>query len=324
MDMFVQVNPGLEFSFQSLGQYYDDLLEDGLATFAFPAHANEDYYLSVIAPAFRYNSPAIPAYDYYGAYMLEIYNLGPTQTQSQPEGYGVKASNICVNNRCFNDPRFPEFWDDDHPTNETYAVTVGNSPLANNFLRSTMFRAGDSTSPTAGFQLDRIGAFVHSMTSGSIPQAAIHADLDGPGAKLFDLEPIYNDERHVDYFVAPRDAQALDRNAEYHIVFSEGGGSNESYKLFVTAKGTADDNRHPKWLLTGTTPNQGQRRQPSRLEHHEIRRHTERHYGLSPDQGLRRRRRVTTDQDLNATSGRRTTGAHCTSTQGERRVPFQL
>ena len=109
-DIHLYAGRGNPDDIYSLGQYYDDLLEDGLATFAFPAHANEDYYLSVIAPAFRYNSPAIPAYDYYGAYMLEIYDLGPTQTQSQPEGYGIKASNICVNNRCFNDPRFPEFW----------------------------------------------------------------------------------------------------------------------------------------------------------------------------------------------------------------------
>ena len=62
----------------SLGQYYDDLLEDGVATFAFPAHANEEYYLSVIAPAFRFNNLISPAYDYYGPYMLEIYDLGPT------------------------------------------------------------------------------------------------------------------------------------------------------------------------------------------------------------------------------------------------------
>ena len=251
-DIHLYAGRGNPDDIYSLGQYYDDLLEDGLATFAFPAHANEDYYLSVIAPAFRYNSPAIPAYDYYGAYMLEIYDLGPTQTQSQPEGYGIKASNICVNNRCYNDPRFPEFHDSKYPTNETHAVTVGNSPLANNFLRSTMFRAGDSTSPAAGFQLDRIGAFVHSMTSGSIPQAAIYSDIDGPGAKLFDLVPIYNDERHVDYFVAPRDAQALNRNWEYHVVFSEGGGDNESYKLYVTALTAEDDNRDPKWLITLT------------------------------------------------------------------------
>ena len=94
-------------SIYSLGKYYDDLLEDGLATFAFPAHANEDYYLSVIAPAFRYDNPAVPAHDYYGPYMLEIYDLGPTQTPSQPEGYGIKATNVCVNNRCFNDPQVP-------------------------------------------------------------------------------------------------------------------------------------------------------------------------------------------------------------------------
>ena len=202
--------------------------------------------------------------------MLEIYDLGVTQralgvtgqtcedgvcsggTMQYSEGYGVKATNICVNNRCYNDPRFPEFHDSKYPTNETHAVKVGNSPLANNFLRSTMFRAGDSTSPTAGFQLDRIGAFVHSMTSGSNPQAAIYSDIDGPAEKLFDLEPIYNDERHVDYFVAPRDAQALNRNWEYHVVFSEGGGDNESYKLYVTALTAEDDNRDPKWLITLT------------------------------------------------------------------------
>ena len=249
-DIHLYAGRGNPDNIYSLGQYYDDLLEDGLATFAFPAHANEDYYLSVIAPAFRYNSPAIPAYDYYGAYMLEIYDLGPTQTQSQPEGYGIKASNICVNNRCFNDPRFPEFWDDDHLTSETHEVSVGHDPTSKDLIQAVAFRAGSSTSPTASFKLDRIGAFVHAMTGGSIAQAAIHASTSsGPGAKLFDLDPILNDEENVDYFVASRDAQALSKNTKYYVVFSEGGGDNDSYKLHVTAKTTEDTQADSGWPI---------------------------------------------------------------------------
>ena len=130
--------------------------------------------------------------------------LGPTQTPSQPEGYGIKASNICVNNRCFNDPRFPEFHQAGHETNETHEVSVGNNPLSKNLLQAVAFRADGSTSPTASFKLDRIGAFVHSMTGGSIAEAAIHASTSsGPGTKLFDLDPLLNDEENVDYFVAP-------------------------------------------------------------------------------------------------------------------------
>ena len=147
------------------------------------------------------------------------------ETCSLNEGYGIKASNICVNNRCYNDPRFPEFHDSDHPTNETHEVSVGNDPVSKNFSRGAFFRSRDST-PTAKFQLDRIGVFLHSMTAGSIPQAAIHT-LTGlyPGDKLFDMEPLYNDDRHIDYFIAPRDAQALNRSGTtYMVVFTEGGG----------------------------------------------------------------------------------------------------
>ena len=86
------------------------------------------------------------------------------------------------------------------------------------------------------------------MTGGSIPKAAIHAVFGGePGDKLFDLEPLYNDDGHIDYFVALRDAQALNGDTGYVVVFTEGGGSNASYKLYVTAKDTQDDNSHPKW-----------------------------------------------------------------------------
>ena len=249
-DIHLYAGRGNPDDIYSLGQYYDDLLEDGLATFAFPAHANEDYYLSVIAPAFRYNSPAIPAYDYYGAYMLEIYDLGPTQTPSQPEGYGIKASNICVNNRCFNDPRFPEFHQAGYENDETHEVSVGNNPVSKNLTQTVGFRAGSSESPTASFQLDRIGAFVHSMTSGSIAKAAIHASSSsGVGAHLFDLDPLFNDEENVDYFVAPRNAQELNRNERYIVVFTEGGGSAESYKLYATAKTTEDSQAHSRWPI---------------------------------------------------------------------------
>ena len=64
------------------------------------------------------------------------------------------------------------------------------------------------------------------MTGGSLAQAAIHASTSsGSGAKLFDLDPLLNDEENVDYFVAPRSAQALSRNTKYYVVFSEGGGN---------------------------------------------------------------------------------------------------
>ena len=88
------------------------------------------------------------------------------------------------------------------------------------------------------------------MTDGSIPQAAVHT-LTGiyPGDKLFDMEPLYNDDAHIDYFIAPQGAQALNRGITYAVIFTEGGGSNDSYKLYVTAKTTDDDDRHPKWYV---------------------------------------------------------------------------
>ena len=182
--------------------------------------------------------------------MLEIYDLGPTQTTSQPKGYGIKASNICVNNRCFNDPRFPEFHEDGHETDETHEVSVGNNPTSKDLIQAVAFRADSSGSPTASFKLDRIGAFVHAMTGGSIAQAAIHASTSsGPGAKLFDLEPLLNDDRHIDYFVAPREAEALSKNTKYYVVFSEGGGDNDSYKLYVTAKTTEDTQADSGWPI---------------------------------------------------------------------------
>ena len=53
------------------------------------------------------------------------------------------------------------------------------------------------------------------MTGGSLAQAAIHASTSsGSGAKLFDLDPLLNDEENVDYFVAPRSAQALSRKLQ--------------------------------------------------------------------------------------------------------------
>ena len=126
---------------------------------------------------------------------------------------------------------------------------MGNNPTSKNLSQAVSFiAANNDTSPTASFKLDRIGAFVHSMTGGSIPKAAIHAVFGGePGDKLFDLEPLYNDDGHIDYFVALRDAQALNGDTGYVVVFTEGGGSNASYKLYVTAKDTQDDNSHPKW-----------------------------------------------------------------------------
>ena len=206
--------------------------------------------------------------------MLEVYDLGVTQrtlgvdgqtcnsnnsvctggTMRYSQGYGIKASNNCVNNRCSNDPRFPEFQVTSYETNETHEVSVGNNPSSKNLSQAVSFLADDNTSPTAKFKLDRIGAFVHSMTGDSIPQAAIHVvNSNAPGDKLFDLEPIYNDDAHIDYFVAPRDAPALTRYTPYYVVFSEGGGSNASYKLYATAKDTSDDNSHPKWPVTDSS-----------------------------------------------------------------------
>ena len=244
---------GLQFSragieLASLSPHNDNLLDDGRASFVFPAFANEEYYVDVVAPAFRPPDGSIPAHTYYGPYMLEIYDLGPTQRQGQP-GYSVKASNICVNNRCYNDPRFPEFHDDSYQTSETHEVSVGNNPLSKNLSQAVNFRAG-TAGPTAKFQVDRVEVFVHSMTGGSIPKAAIHVAVGGGlGDKLFDLEPLYNDDGHIDAFIAPRDAQALNRNSRYLIAFTEGGGSNASYKLYATAMGGEDSQADSMWPI---------------------------------------------------------------------------
>ena len=170
--------PGIELA--SLSPHNDNLLDDGRASFVFPAFANDEYYVDVVAPAFRPPSWAFPAHIYFGPYMLEIYDLGVTQrpvcvgeTCSLNEGYGVKASNICVNNRCYNDPRFPEFHDDSYANTESHEISVGNNPVSKDFFRGALFKSLSST-PTAKFQLDRIGVFLHSMTTGSIPQAAVH------------------------------------------------------------------------------------------------------------------------------------------------------
>ena len=243
-------------------------MDDGRASFVFPTFAGEEYYVDLVAPAFRPPEGITAAHTYYGPYMLEIYDLGVTQrtlgvdgqtcdqdnrvrtggTMRYSEGYGIKASNLCVNNRCNNDPRFPEFAPAGYANDETHVVSVGNNPTSKNLSQAASFRAGDGTSPTAEFQLDRIEAFVHSMTSGSIPQVAIHL-LSGavPGDKLFDLDPIYNDDGHIDTFVAPQGAQALVKTTHYVVVFTEGGGATDSFKLYVTAKHNEDDDAHPKW-----------------------------------------------------------------------------
>ena len=36
------------------------------------------------------------------------------------------------------------------------------------------------------------------------------------------------------------------------IVFTEGGGSTDYHKLYVTALETRDDNEHPRWFVTNT------------------------------------------------------------------------
>ena len=248
---------GLQFSrsgieLASLSPHNDNLLDDGRASFVFPAFANEEYYVDLVAPAFRPPHWTFPAAIYYGPYMLEIYDLGVTQrricvgeTCSLNEGYGVKATNICVNNRCFNDPRFPGFHVDGYENTETREVSVSK-----NFLRGGLFKSLSNTS-TARFQLDRVGVFLHSMTAGSIPQAAVHT-LSGlyPGDKLFDLEPLYNDDAHIDYFIAPQGAQVLNRGTTYAVIFTEGGGSSDSYKLYVTSNINDDEeDRHPKWYV---------------------------------------------------------------------------
>ena len=253
----------------SFSPYNDNLLDDGRASFAFPVDAGEDYYVDVVAPAFRPPDGQSPAYTYYGPYSLEIYDLGPTQrllgvsgqtcnthnrictggTVIYSEGYGIKASNICVNYRCSNDPRFPKLHLSAYPINETHEVSVGNNPVSKNYQQLGVFRAG-TTGPTAKFKVDRIGVFVHSMTSGSRPQAAVYVYVGGAlGAKMFDMEPLYNGDGHIDYFVAPRDAQALTRNTRYYVMFTEGGGSSEYYKLYATAKHNEDDDRHPNWAI---------------------------------------------------------------------------
>ena len=263
---------GLQFSragieLASLSPHNDNLLDDGRASFAFPAFANEEYYVDLVAPAFRPPNGQTPAHTYYGPYMLEIYDLGVTQrtlgvtgqtctdgvctggTMQYSEGYGIKASNICVNNRCYNDPRFEEFWVDGYANTEDHEVTVG-STASKNLLQAIQFRVDNRSGSTTKWKLDRIGTFIHSMTANSIPQAAIYSVSAGvPGDQLFDLEPLYNDDRHIDYFVAPSEAQALDPNTFYFVVFSEGGGGTNFYKLYVTTKHGEDDNRHPNWPI---------------------------------------------------------------------------
>ena len=222
---------GLQFSrsgieLASLSPHNDNLLDDGRASFVFPAFANEEYYVDLVAPAFRPPEGNTPAHTYFGPYLLEIYDLGVTQRSlgtagqtctdgectggrtNYTEGYGIKVSGVCSNNRCYNDPRFPEFHVDGYENTDNHEVSVGNSPLSKNLLRAVAFRANDTSTLPPKFQIDKIGTFVHSMTSGSIPQAAIHA-ISGniPSDKLFDLEPLYNDDRHIDYFVAPRTHQ---------------------------------------------------------------------------------------------------------------------
>ena len=68
---------GLQFSrsgieLASLSPHNDNLLDDGRASFVFPAFANEEYYVDLVAPAFRPPHWAFPAHIYFGPYMLEI------------------------------------------------------------------------------------------------------------------------------------------------------------------------------------------------------------------------------------------------------------
>ena len=128
---------------------------------------------------------------------------------------------------------------------------MGNFPLTKNLSQAITFTAAaDTTNPIRNFKIDRIGAFVHNMTGGSIPQAAVHLySSSGVGAKWFDLEPLYNDDRHTDYFMAPRDAQPLARGIRYMVVFTEGGGSNESYKLYATEIKTEDTQADSGWPI---------------------------------------------------------------------------
>ena len=231
----------------SFSPHNDNLLDDGRASFVFPAFA-KDYYVDLVAPAFRPPNGALPAHIYFGPYMLEIYDLGVTQSQSEPHGYGIKASNICINNRCYNDPRFPGLDHDGYANTETIEVSVGNDPTSKNLLRSASFTVPTNTGK-ASYKLDRIGAFVHDMNGSSIPQAAIYSDIVNPGTELFVLEPLRNDDRHIDYFVAPQDAQALLPGISYAIVFSESGGENASYKLYATADFDEDTIRHPSWTV---------------------------------------------------------------------------
>ena len=61
--------------------------------------------------------------------------------------------------------------------------------------------------------------------------------------------PPHYDDRHIDYFVAPRDAQSLTRGIRYTVVFTEGGGSNDSYKLYATVKTTEDTQADSGWPI---------------------------------------------------------------------------
>ena len=247
----------------SLSPHEDDLLDDGRATFTFGARRGTDYWVSLVAPAFSPTAAFVstPSYSYYGPYELELVDLGPTQrricpgtgtssggcTPSYTPGFGIKAANVCHNNRCGADPRLEHLFTSTVTPTETVTMSVGNDPTSKNLVQAARFFVGTSNQIGATkFKLDRIEAFVHALSGGSMPHAAIYSDSgSSPHEKLFDLESPPAFGRHLDQFLAPADAEHLNHNNFFWVVFSESGTNSAAhFKLWATISDSQDDDSH--------------------------------------------------------------------------------
>ena len=271
----------------SLSPHEDDLLDDGRAIFTFDARRGADYWVSVVAPAFAPTAAFVssPSYSYYGPYELELVDLGPTQRRICPGigntstgctptytlGYGIKAANVCQNDRCADDPRLRHLYSQPvtvAAAEATIHPQVGNTSEAENLVQAARFYIGPAAATSASpvgsgadaFRLERVEAFAHDLSSASRPAAAIWSDdfsvmTGAPGQKLFDLESPPAFGRHLDQFLAPPGAPALSANAFYWVVFSETSPDPAArYRLWATAKklsgnSVADDDAHRGWRI---------------------------------------------------------------------------
>ena len=248
----------------SLSPHEDDLLDDGRATFTFGARRGTDYWVSLVAPAFSPTDAFVstPSYSYYGPYELELVDLGPTQrricpgtgtssggcTASYTPGFGIKAANVCHNDRCGADPRLEHLFTSTVTPTETVTMSVGNDPASKNLVQAVRFTvSADQQFGDEKIKLDRIEAFVYALSGGSMPHAAIYDD-DGinpwPWDLLFDLESPPAFGRHLDQFLAPADA-FLEPNEHYWVVFSESSTNSAAhFKLWATISDNQDSDSH--------------------------------------------------------------------------------